>query len=81
MQEIQRYIRYALSIALTIVFLLHVGGKLTVPAFTSMENQAYDVRLNLTLPPKQENQVVIIDIDEKSLGRNRAMALESGCYV
>jgi adenylate cyclase len=68
MHEIQRYIRYALSIALTIVFLLHVGGKLTIPAFTAMENQAYDARLNLTLPPRQENQVVIIDIDEKSLG-------------
>lgn len=68
MQDIQRYIRYALSIALTAVFLLHVGGKITVPAFSAMENQAYDARLNLTLPPKQENQVVVIDIDEKSLG-------------
>lgn len=68
MQEIQRYIRYALSIALTIVFLLHVGGKLTIPALTTMENQAYDARLKLTLPTKKENQVVIINIDEKSLG-------------
>ena len=68
MQEIQRYIRYALSIALTVVFLLHVGGKLTIPALTSMENQAYDTRLKLTLPPKKEHQVVIVDIDEKSLG-------------
>ncbi len=67
MQEIQRYIRYALSIALTAVFLLHVGGKLTIPAFSTMENQAYDARLKLTLPPRQENQVVVVDIDEKSL--------------
>lgn len=68
MQDIQRYIRYALSIALTAVFLLHVGGKLTIPAFITMENQAYDARLILTLPAQQEKQVVIIDIDEKSLG-------------
>lgn len=68
MQEIQRYIRYALSIALTIVFLLHISEKLTIPALTAMENQAYDARLRLTLPPKNENKVVIVDINEKSLG-------------
>lgn len=68
MQEIQRYIRYALSIALTTVFLFHVGEKLNIPALTSMENQAYDARLKLTIPPRKENQVVIVDIDEKSLG-------------
>jgi len=32
-----------------------------------MENQAYDARLKLTLPVKRENQVVVVDIDEKSL--------------
>ena len=68
MQDIQRYIRYALSIGLTLVFLLHATGRLTIPALTTLENQAYDGRLNITLPPIKEQQVVIIDIDEKSLG-------------
>jgi adenylate cyclase len=68
MQDIQRYIRYALSITVTVFFLLHVGGFLPVPVLNSMENQAYDARLSLTLPPIKNKQVVIVDIDEKSLG-------------
>ena len=65
--EIQRIIRYVLSIALTVVFLLHVGGKLEIPVLTSMENLAYDARLKLTLPNVEDKKVVIVDIDEKSL--------------
>ncbi len=65
--EIQRIIRYVLSIALTVVFLLHVGGKLHIPVLTSMENLAYDARLKLTLPNVEDKKVVIVDIDEKSL--------------
>lgn len=68
MQELQRYIRYALSISLTIIFLLHAAGKPTIPALKNLENQAYDGRLKITLPSIKEKQVVIIDIDEKSLG-------------
>lgn len=66
--ELQRYIRYALSIALTLVFLLHVSGKLPIPVLDTIENLSYDTRLKLTLPEKSDNNVVIIDIDEKSLG-------------
>jgi len=66
--EFQRYIRYALSLALTTVFLLHVGEVFKVPILNNMENQAYDTRLKLTLPTSVDKQVVIVDIDEKSLG-------------
>ncbi|MCW8831354.1 MAG: adenylate/guanylate cyclase domain-containing protein, partial [Gammaproteobacteria bacterium] len=68
MQDFQRYIRYALGLALSLMFLLHVGGQYPLTALTVMENLAYDTRLKLTLPDKKVNQVVIIDIDEKSLG-------------
>lgn len=68
MQYIQRYIRYGLGIALTLIFLLHVSDKYPLTAITVIENLSYDARLKFTLPKKQENQVVIIDIDEKSLG-------------
>lgn len=68
MQNIQRYIRYALGLALTLMFLLHVSGTFPVTVLTVMENLAYDARIKLTLPDKTDNQVVIIDIDEKSLG-------------
>ena len=66
--EIQRIIRYVLSLALTAVFLLHVGGVLPIPILQTLENLSYDTRLKLTLPDKDEQRVVIVDIDEKSLG-------------
>ncbi len=65
--DIQRIIRYALSLALTSIFLLHVSDIVHFPVLTSMENQAYDARLKITLPEHVDKQVVIVDIDEKSL--------------
>ena len=65
--DIQRIIRYALSLALTLAFLLHVGGIVNIPILTNLENQAYDTRLKITLPEHVDKQVVIVDIDEKSL--------------
>ena len=50
MQDFQRYIRYALGLALTLMFLLHVGGAYPITALTVIENLAYDTRLKLTLP-------------------------------
>lgn len=65
--DIQRLIRYALSLLLTIIFLLHVGRVIHIPILTNLENQSYDARLKLTLPKNIDKQVVIVDIDEKSL--------------
>ncbi len=65
--EIQRIVRYTLSLALTAVFLLHVADVVHIPILTSLENQAYDSRLKITLPEQVDRRVVIIDIDEKSL--------------
>jgi len=65
--DIQRSVRYALSLALTAMFLLHAGGILPIPFLDTLENLAYDARLKLMLSDSAEKQVVIIDIDEKSL--------------
>lgn len=65
--DIQRSIRYTLSLILTLVFLLHVSGVTNIPLLTSIENWSYDARLKTTLPDNIEPQVIIIDIDEKSL--------------
>lgn len=65
--EIQRIIRYAFSLALTLAFLLHIGGVINIPILSSLENLTYDSRLKLTLPEHVDKQVVIIDVDEKSL--------------
>lgn len=65
--DIQRIIRYALSLSVTLIFLLHVGEVVHLPILTSLENQSYDARLKITLPEHVDKQVVIVDIDEKSL--------------
>lgn len=65
--DIQRTIRYALSLSLALVFLLHVGGILSLPLIDTLENHAYDARLKLITPDTTGKQVVIVDIDEKSL--------------
>ncbi len=64
---IQRFIRYALSLILTAFFLLHVSNVIHIPLLTNLENQAYDARLKMTLPEHVDKQVIIVDIDEKSL--------------
>ncbi len=65
--SLQRYIRYALSLALTSVFLLHIAGALEIPLVDSLEQTAYDARVNLRLTGYDHSDVVIIDIDETSL--------------
>lgn len=65
--DIQRSVRYAFSLALTAMFLLHVGSILPIPFLDTLENLAYDARLKLMLRDSVEKQVVIIDIDENSL--------------
>jgi len=64
---IQRFTRYALSLILTAFFLLHVSNVIHIPLLTNIENQAYDARLKMTLPKHVDKQVVIVDVDEKSL--------------
>ena len=65
--NMQGYIRHILSLALTSVFLLHVTDILQIPLLDSLEQKAYDARVNLRLPDYDHNDVVIIDIDETSL--------------
>jgi len=65
--DIQRSIRYALSLIVTLIFLLHVGQLINIPILTSIENLSYDARLKTTLPDNIDKKVVIVDIDEKSL--------------
>ena len=58
-----------IAIGLAIVFLF-IGNatKLYQLGFISLlENKLYDTRLSLTLPTKTDDNIVILDIDEKSL--------------
>ena len=54
-----------LNLLLVAFFLLHVA--FSFEFINRLENLSYDLRLNFTLPNKQDDRIFIVDIDEKSL--------------
>ena len=69
----QHIVRIAIGIAIVLVFVLHAAewyptrdGKL--PFVSQLDNIIYDTRLRLTMPGGVDERIVILDIDEKSLG-------------
>jgi len=59
--------RITLSAVLTAAFLLHVTGRIDLGLVSRMEHFAYDTRMVLTMPLQGHPDVVIVDIDERSL--------------
>ncbi|MBU3735448.1 MAG: adenylate/guanylate cyclase domain-containing protein, partial [Methylobacterium sp.] len=49
------------------MFLIHTAGVYPFGLLQRLENFAYDFRLNLMMPATQDQRIVILDIDEKSL--------------
>jgi adenylate cyclase len=69
----QHIVRIGIGLAITLFFVLHAAerypthdGKLGF--VTQLDNIIYDARLKLTMPGGVDNRIVILDIDEKSLG-------------
>lgn len=60
-------LRIAASLGIVAIFLFYWGGTLPLPLLHQMELWSYDWRLKATMPHGQDKQVVIVDIDEKSL--------------
>ena len=71
----QHGVRFALSIAIILLMLLHISGGLPLGFVQKLENFSYDMRLNFLMPRIQDNRIVIVDIDEKSLKRTRPLAV------
>ena len=63
----QHGMRFALSVVIIVLVLLHVSGAITLGFIHKLENFSYDMRLNLLMPRTLDNRIVIVDIDEKSL--------------
>lgn len=59
--------RILTSLLIAVPFLLHSAQLLRIPFIDTLENIAYDVRLNLTLPGTVDERIVIVDVDERSL--------------
>ncbi len=60
-------VRAALSLLLMLVLIIYASGWLPINFIHRFENFTYDTRLNLTMPNTQDDRIVIVDIDEKSL--------------
>ena len=59
--------RLGLAAGLFLIFLLHIARILPLGLVDVLERATYDARVVATLPNTVDRQVVIIDIDEKSL--------------
>jgi adenylate cyclase len=64
----QHLVRIVLGLAITAFFIGHAARIYEVGFIHQLDNIIYDARLKLTMPGKGDSRIVILDIDEKSLG-------------
>src|SRR3954462_9200275 len=69
----QHIARIGIGLAITLFFVLHAAELYPIPGgklgfVTQLDNIIYDTRLKLTMPGGVDPRIVILDIDEKSLG-------------
>jgi adenylate cyclase len=60
--------RILIGLAITLLFVAHAGRAFQFDLIDRLESIIYDVRLRLTMPGRGDPRIVILDIDEKSLG-------------
>ncbi|MDR2154604.1 MAG: adenylate/guanylate cyclase domain-containing protein [Burkholderiaceae bacterium] len=61
--------RILATAALTLLVIVHASGWRQFTLLTLLDNALYDLRLGLAMPRTLDERVVIIDVDERSLGR------------
>jgi adenylate cyclase len=61
-------LRYLLGFLFLIVLLGHTGRLYTIPLLSHQDAFFYDVRVRMTMPGGVDERIVIVDLDEKSLG-------------
>jgi adenylate cyclase len=61
-------LRFAMALVPLLFALLHSLGVLPIPVLERLDNIIYDARLRWTMPRTLDPRIVIVDIDEKSLG-------------
>ena len=64
----QHLVRIVLGLAITLFFIGHAARIYEIGLIQQLDNIIYDTRLKLTMPGKGDPRIVILDIDEKSLG-------------
>lgn len=63
-------VRIGLNLAVLGLFLAHSSGVLTLPLIGFLENYAYDARMRASAVESRDPRIVIVDIDERSLGED-----------
>ena len=64
----QHIVRILIGLAITLFFLGHAAQRYRIGVIEQLDNIIYDARLNLTMPRGVYDRVVVLDIDERSLG-------------
>jgi adenylate cyclase len=64
----QHLVRILLGLAITLFFIGHAARFYRVGLIDQLDSIIYDARLKLTMPRKGDPRIVILDIDERSLG-------------
>jgi len=64
----RHWTRIAVTLLPLLVALLHATGLAPLPMLQRLDNVLYDARLRATMPRTLDERIVIVDIDEKSLG-------------
>jgi adenylate cyclase len=66
-QGFQRYLPYLTGLALLLLFVLQSLRWVDLPLIDHVRRGYYDWRLRVTTPNRNDDRIVIVDIDEKSL--------------
>jgi len=66
-RTMQNHIRSIISACIVLIFISQPIGEFNLTLFNQIENFTYDARLKYTAPYTVDTNVVILDIDEKSL--------------
>jgi len=64
-----KFFRAAMSVFLTLFFILHTSGWLTLPILERIEKIFYDFRLRATLANTIDPRIVIVTVNEESLAQ------------
>ena len=65
----QHIVRIGLGLVVLLGFLVHAAEFYNIRLISQLDAIVYDTRLRLTMPSKIDDRIVILDIDEKSLGK------------
>ncbi len=65
----QHIVRIGLGLLVLMLFLVHAAEFFNIRIISQLDAIIYDARVRLTMPGKLDDRIVIVDIDEKSLGK------------